>query len=1504
MWNPLVSVIIPAYNTEKYIRSCIDSVRVQTYKNLEIIIVNDCSEDNCDEIIFEYKKIDSRIKYVKNEKNLGLFAARLEGYKRSSGEYIAFLDSDDRVGVDYYRLMVKMAVQKSADIVASRLVVERDNTQKVRTMGDYAFTDINLYGQDILRGFLETECYSSHWWIGCCKLISRNLFERCFADLSKLTVPLTMHEDLIFSVIFMSKANRFVTVDCDSYFYVRHKNSVSFQTNDFCKLKSGVFDANYAICFVEEYLIKLGLDKKYVDKFSNIRKIISKTLSDRIADSRFDDMQKNELIAQVNMISNESTDSSFFYEQHTNWDNRYENIKKRIMNPQFSYISFDIFDTLIVRPFYKPSDIFILMDSYFDELTGNKIEQYFSKIRIKSEQAVDLFDADSSKHIGQVTIDQIYHIISQKYGIDLEVVEALKHREKQLEIQFSSPRQKIKELYELALYIGKKVICISDMYLDIDTINKILCKNGYIDFEHIFLSSECGVDKVSGSLFKHALSVLGVEADQMFHIGDNWEYDCIQPKKLGITAWFVAKPIELLMNVIPDMNGKKQRSELGTALSCGINQGFVKAASVTAHFGIRCMLAMVANKMFDNPYLSYEPNTDFNRNPYYIGYFAVGMHTFGIANWIMKEAMINGNKTIHFVARDGFLIKQIYDILARYQHNAPTSNYFYTSRKAFLPFTDAVDEVVSFKGKTPRDVLNLFSPVTYKTSSFIEQKYSSQGIDLDSQITNQDEFEVVLDAIRKNSVSVEKQKRYETAVVTYINQTISKGDAMFDIGYSGRTQGTISKLCSTYVDAFYLHTIDDKLIKNINKYGFSCQCYFDYTPNIIGRMREFVLSEFAPSCTHYVVTKKGMVYPGFEQKNQTYPQKIVINRLQKGAIDFTTDLLECFGEYMDMLAYRHSDISFAHEYFLHNPKHADMEMFRAFTFEDDLLQGNAYGEKSLTDLWLNDLKKTNHKKPQIKQEVVSLSVKSPPKTLYDNFNINGMSRLQRLGYYCLFDRRMLKQRLSDRYENKPIRLRTLFFIYNCARTVKNRYIGNVLYVATSLYNVLCCVLHKLKYNRNKKAVLMIASWRKNVYQQLVDSKLFSDVYIENTAVVRDFVVRIDDKLSAQERADIYLDFYERNLPVNVHQFYRIYLCNDTMPIGQLLCERQIKYYSIEEASGVFNDKSLLKSNIDRFSPQVEKYLLDKHQILGKNRCVKKYYILKKFIHYNTQKTVRFEPVMLLKNLSSDNRKTVLNIFNATEAEAVSHQKTCLLLTYPMAQRLGITFSEQYYIYAQLLDIFAGECKVHIKPHPDDNGVYDGRYKNSHIIDKAIPSELLWYVAKTKYCKAVSVISSSLNSLTEFEIGIAINQEFSTHYNDLLRYYMCAHLIKFITNDYESIHFVNIYNDLLFAMLNHADIAVNRTQNQFCGTIFVVDGLNDIPYKTSQNDIIILLNATLKHARKYSKQMHCYVMSGINQSDGSSFSENIFVCGKIDRKLALTKHLKNSNIDIRMQIWKG
>lgn len=114
--NPLISVIVPVYNVELYIDACLDSIKQQTYENLEIIVVEDCSTDNSKKILQPHLE-DKRIKLLQHEKNSGLSAARNSGIEAATGDFMMFVDSDDLIDIRLVESCVNCALKNDAELV-------------------------------------------------------------------------------------------------------------------------------------------------------------------------------------------------------------------------------------------------------------------------------------------------------------------------------------------------------------------------------------------------------------------------------------------------------------------------------------------------------------------------------------------------------------------------------------------------------------------------------------------------------------------------------------------------------------------------------------------------------------------------------------------------------------------------------------------------------------------------------------------------------------------------------------------------------------------------------------------------------------------------------------------------------------------------------------------------------------------------------------------------------------------------------------------------------------------------------------------------------------------------------------------------------------------------------------------------------------------------------------------------------------------------------------------
>ena len=169
--EPLISVIVPVYKVEPYIRQCIDSVLSQTYRNLEVILVDDGSPDNCGSICEEYAVKDKRIK-VFHKENGGLSDARNYGVARASGDYLSFVDSDDWIEPDMFEVLIKAADENRADLVNSGVYHNFSNRTVAIPAIETTFIDTVDSVKSLIKGEMDPGVWGKIYSKSCLSNIS------------------------------------------------------------------------------------------------------------------------------------------------------------------------------------------------------------------------------------------------------------------------------------------------------------------------------------------------------------------------------------------------------------------------------------------------------------------------------------------------------------------------------------------------------------------------------------------------------------------------------------------------------------------------------------------------------------------------------------------------------------------------------------------------------------------------------------------------------------------------------------------------------------------------------------------------------------------------------------------------------------------------------------------------------------------------------------------------------------------------------------------------------------------------------------------------------------------------------------------------------------------------------------------------------------------------------------------------------------------------------------
>lgn len=261
------SIVIPVYNVEKYIDKCLKSILNQTYKNFEVIIVNDGTKDNSQKIIDKYVKKDKRFKsYIKE--NGGLSSARNYGINKANGDYLVLIDSDDYVSLDYLEKINEVLTrEKNIELLKTKLILVDDDENVIRyekglDEGYVSFLDL------VKLEFLEPA------WSYVYKL-------EFFKKNNFMYAEGMVHEDYGLTPEIIMKAKKIYYLNYYSYYYVQRENSI-MSSNSKEKLRKKAYDMLYQY----DRLMKIKLTntdsktKKYYYSFlSNALILKSNTLT-------------------------------------------------------------------------------------------------------------------------------------------------------------------------------------------------------------------------------------------------------------------------------------------------------------------------------------------------------------------------------------------------------------------------------------------------------------------------------------------------------------------------------------------------------------------------------------------------------------------------------------------------------------------------------------------------------------------------------------------------------------------------------------------------------------------------------------------------------------------------------------------------------------------------------------------------------------------------------------------------------------------------------------------------------------------------------------------------------------------------------------------------------------------------------------------------------------------------------------------------------------------------
>lgn len=950
---PLLSIVIPAYGTEHTLPKCLDSVLGCSYQNLQVIVVDDKSPDNVAAVTKRYIGNDGRVQLVQHDENKGLYHARLTGAKYAKGKYIAFLDSDDHVSVDFYRRLIERAEETGSDITFGEIYLEYEGEESPYGYYNLSHTrtiDIDMNGEDAAKLFFEQAGRDFSLHVVWNKVYRRDLWEICVPYFEMQKKHLIMCEDVVYSSILWHFANHVSNIHGDFVYYLQSNQSSTALDGKIDKYRKNISDVKH----VFGLLTSVFDDKLHADNelksIKSWENLLLRIWKEQVSNSNLEIKEKNELLAFLQdgydvPLGDISASDKYFYSIETRQkDIPQEILKQQIRSETIDVVSFDVFDTLVYRPFWEPKDLFYLLGIYVNQLLEIADTADFMTIRVEAESVARDKKWLNNPADEEITLDEIYEVVQNYLGVSDEIIKKIKQYEIDLEIKYCQPRKYAKEIFDFALALGKKVIIVSDMYLPQEVIEKILTSCGYSGYSHIFVSSRVHLTKARGTLYAKVCKTINVKPERILHMGDNYDSDVEQARKAGLHSYHFPKAVERFADVYPGWyggEGFKKVYEEPFCLRCGGQYHW--------YFGLRTMLSQAANDIFDNPYLVVHPDTDFNADPKFFGYYALGMHLFALGNWLHQSVRDNKYSQINFMARDGYLPMKAYEIIEYVYKNNLSPGYLHLTRSTILPLQlhkrqdlFSLEKNIIIYAQTPEKIFKLLKPVM-KPDIYEARKslMSKMNIDGEQRFSSAQDFYKFLEKFGNYLFDENIARSYHEKVGKALEKYFVGNVATFDVGYSCRIESILKNTFGFKITPHYIHINNDLPLLRAEKNKMKVNCFYSYSPGVTGILRELFISKMEPSCKFININDDGSVELEFKDYNPSYIERYVMTCIQNSALRYVYDMVRIFKEDIYHLHCQREDTSLPLEYLQAMAKLTDRQMFAGIPFEDDMGGGKS-----------------------------------------------------------------------------------------------------------------------------------------------------------------------------------------------------------------------------------------------------------------------------------------------------------------------------------------------------------------------------------------------------------------------------------------------------------------------------------------------------------------------------------------------------------------------------------
>lgn len=456
--------------------------------------------------------------------------------------------------------------------------------------------------------------------------------------------------------------------------------------------------------------------------------------------------------------------------------------------PAIKCIGFDIFDTLLTRPLIDAESTKRIVAANLPANLG----ALFTEYRVAAEG-----EARRAKG-SDVDLDDIYKALQQLTQVSDEDLASMRAMEEATEYQSLSARSGGVELFERAKATGKPVFLLSDMFLSKALIARALNANGIHGWAEFYLSNDVGARKDSGQLYDHVLQLHQLQPQEMVMVGDNERSDFQIPCDKGIVGLHVLRPTELARGM-PRLRRLVETCENAHDLNADLTLGLLLQRNFSAV-----------------TYPDLNPGSLFTATPYTVGYSVIGPMLTSMAQWMIEQAGKDGVQRLCFLAREGQIMKAVYDVWAQGADNAPLAEYLVVSRRTCsVPLVKSMDDILAiassdYYANTAGNFLMERFGLELSDDKWNQLRDETKvGKNTTVQVLNGD-MQAVQPLLNKvaDAIFVEAEQE-RAALMTYLTAqglTDAHRSAVVDVGYGATIQSYLCQLTGAKINGYYLAT--------------------------------------------------------------------------------------------------------------------------------------------------------------------------------------------------------------------------------------------------------------------------------------------------------------------------------------------------------------------------------------------------------------------------------------------------------------------------------------------------------------------------------------------------------------------------------------------------------------------------------------------------------------------------------------------------------------------------